>query len=191
MTATAIRLGEMIASISQSVIYPKPRILCFARDLRNISRYQAGNIIGKAWTRAATPTNATSGFRSTGIYPLDRNAIPEDYFLISDAATGQINTKQQQVNEDQVSKSKKSNNHRTTSPQPGTSTYNEPNPPQRSGEVDSFSPSKVLQSIWLVPVIPLTFSACKQSTQVLTSPEVIAKKKRLLANRNCQTKNRK
>ncbi|KAL3282536.1 hypothetical protein HHI36_005716, partial [Cryptolaemus montrouzieri] len=122
----------------------------------------AGNIIGKAWTQAATSTNATSGFRSTGIIPLDRNVIPEHYFFIFDAASGQINPKQQ-VNEDQAAKSNKSNDHRTTSPQPGTSRENEPNPAERSEEADSISPSKVLQEIRPVPVIHLTFSARKQS----------------------------
>ncbi|KAL3268708.1 hypothetical protein HHI36_007810 [Cryptolaemus montrouzieri] len=111
---------------------------------RNISRYQAGNIFGKAWTRADTSTNATSDFRSNGIYPLDRNAIPEHYFFISNAAPCQIKL-EQQVNEDQTAKSNKSNDHRTTSPQPETSRENEPNPAERSEDVDFISPSKVLQ----------------------------------------------
>ncbi|KAL3278320.1 hypothetical protein HHI36_013651 [Cryptolaemus montrouzieri] len=98
----------------------------------NISRYQAGNITGKAWTRAATPTNATSEYRSTGTYPSDRNAIPEHYFFISNAALGQINPEQQQVNEDQTAKSNKNNDHRTSSPLPETSRENELNPAERS-----------------------------------------------------------
>ncbi|KAL3288689.1 hypothetical protein HHI36_003122 [Cryptolaemus montrouzieri] len=39
----------------------------------------------------------------------------------------QINPKQQQVNGDQAAESNKSNDNRTTSPQPGTSRGNEPN----------------------------------------------------------------
>ncbi|KAL3268676.1 hypothetical protein HHI36_007779, partial [Cryptolaemus montrouzieri] len=105
---------------------------------RNISRYQAGNIVRKAWTRAATPTKTTLGFRSSGIYSLDLNAIPVYYFLISDTASGEINPKQQHVNEDQAAQSNKSNDHKTTSLQPGTSSENGTNPTERSEEVFSF-----------------------------------------------------
>lgn len=53
---------------------------------KKISRYNAGKLIRNAWIRAATPANALAGFRSSGIYPVDRNALPDTTFLISDTA---------------------------------------------------------------------------------------------------------
>lgn len=51
---------------------------------RKISRLQAGVLIGKAWTRAASIDTATAGFRATGIYPLNPSAVPDHFFSISD-----------------------------------------------------------------------------------------------------------
>lgn len=53
---------------------------------KKISRYNAGKLIRNAWIRAATPANALAGFRGSGIYPVDRNALPDTTFLISDTA---------------------------------------------------------------------------------------------------------
>ncbi|KAL3281882.1 hypothetical protein HHI36_005087 [Cryptolaemus montrouzieri] len=122
-------------------------------------------------------SNVTSGFRSTGIYRLDRNAIPEHHFSISDAASGQINPKQQ-VNEDQAAKSNRSNDHRTTSPQPGMSREIKPNPAERSEEVDS----KVLQEVQPVPVIPLN---------IFCSQTIIAKKDNILSESELPNKKQK
>lgn len=69
---------------------------------RNFSRYQVGKILGKAWMRAATAANAISGFKGTGIYPLDENAIPDHFFAIADKATGnadQNNVFREEINE--------------------------------------------------------------------------------------------
>lgn len=54
---------------------------------RKISRLVAGRLIGNAWTKAATTSNAISGFRACGIYPFDPSAIPEHFFAISDSST--------------------------------------------------------------------------------------------------------
>lgn len=53
---------------------------------KKISRYNAGTLIRNAWTRAATPSNAIGGFRGSGIYPLNPNALPDTVFIISDIA---------------------------------------------------------------------------------------------------------
>lgn len=55
---------------------------------KKISRYNAGTLIRNAWIRAATPANALGGFRGSGIYPVDPNALPDTTFLISDTALG-------------------------------------------------------------------------------------------------------
>ena len=58
---------------------------------KKISRYNAGRLIHNAWIRAATPANALGGFRGSGIYPVDPNALPDTTFLISDMALGSEN----------------------------------------------------------------------------------------------------
>ncbi|KAL3287968.1 hypothetical protein HHI36_002424 [Cryptolaemus montrouzieri] len=51
---------------------------------RKINRYVAGKLIGNAWARAATSSNAVNGFRACGIFPYNPSAIPDSYFAISD-----------------------------------------------------------------------------------------------------------
>ncbi|XP_018365006.1 PREDICTED: uncharacterized protein LOC108762485 [Trachymyrmex cornetzi] len=50
---------------------------------RNLTRYQLGPLVEKAWSKAATVENGCSGFSSTGIFPFNRHIIP-DIFAISD-----------------------------------------------------------------------------------------------------------
>lgn len=56
----------------------------FSHKERKINRYIAGKLIGNAWTRAATSSNAVNGFRACGIFPYNPSAIPDSYFAISD-----------------------------------------------------------------------------------------------------------
>lgn len=49
---------------------------------RKITRYQFGLLLSEAWVHAATTSNAISAFKSTGIFPFNRNAIPDDAFLV-------------------------------------------------------------------------------------------------------------
>ncbi|KAL3265293.1 hypothetical protein HHI36_009503 [Cryptolaemus montrouzieri] len=51
---------------------------------RKINRYIAGKLIGNAWARAATSSDAVNGFRACGIFPYNPSAIPDSYFAISD-----------------------------------------------------------------------------------------------------------
>lgn len=71
----------------------KPFKTFFAAETRNwvvshkerkINRLVAGKLIGNAWTRAASSSNAISGFRACGIYPFNPSAVPESFFAISD-----------------------------------------------------------------------------------------------------------
>lgn len=48
---------------------------------RKLTQYQVGPLICKAWNRSASVGNGTVGFKSTGIYPLDREAIPDHFFF--------------------------------------------------------------------------------------------------------------
>ena len=40
-----------------------------------INRFNFAQIFSTAWTRAMTPANIVAGFRSTGIFPLNRYAV--------------------------------------------------------------------------------------------------------------------
>lgn len=86
----------------------KPFKIFYAQETRNwmvkrenkerkISRLVAGRLIGNAWIRAATTSNAVSGFKACGIYPYKPAAIPEKFFAISDMSLN--NDFQQQQNE--------------------------------------------------------------------------------------------
>lgn len=48
----------------------------------NIS-LNCGHLIGKAWLQAATPFNAIGGFRGSGFFPLNPQAIPDSDFAIA------------------------------------------------------------------------------------------------------------
>lgn len=54
---------------------------------KKINRLAAGKLIGNAWIRAATPSNAISGFKACGIYPYNPASIPESFFAISDLSS--------------------------------------------------------------------------------------------------------
>ena len=45
----------------------------------NITRYNVCEVAGKAYTRAPSPENIQSGFRKTGIFPLNSEAIRMEY----------------------------------------------------------------------------------------------------------------
>lgn len=48
-----------------------------------VTIYQMADLIGKAWLKSATPTNIISGFKQSGIWPLDRNVFGSEMFLPS------------------------------------------------------------------------------------------------------------
>lgn len=54
------------------------------RPHHKITKFHFGSIFSKAWAKAATPVNVSSGFRATGIYPFNSNAIPDDAFAPSE-----------------------------------------------------------------------------------------------------------
>ncbi|KAJ8885332.1 hypothetical protein PR048_011529 [Dryococelus australis] len=53
---------------------------------RNVIRYQAGQLIGNAWKKAATAGNAVTGSEATGIFPLNPDAIPDHFYSISESS---------------------------------------------------------------------------------------------------------
>lgn len=50
---------------------------------RRITRMQFGELLSKAWAQSATAKNAVNGFRSTGVYPFNRKAIPDYAFRMT------------------------------------------------------------------------------------------------------------
>jgi hypothetical protein len=51
---------------------------------KKITRYHMARLIGFAWNEAACMDVDESAVESTGIYPLNRNRVPEYFFSISD-----------------------------------------------------------------------------------------------------------
>ena len=50
---------------------------------KTITIYKMGQLIGAAWAKASTPSNIMSGFRTSGIWPFNRNVFSDDDFLPS------------------------------------------------------------------------------------------------------------
>lgn len=48
---------------------------------KQITVHQLPEFASEAWTKASTPSNILSGFRSTGIWPINRNIFPDDAFV--------------------------------------------------------------------------------------------------------------
>lgn len=48
-----------------------------------LRREDFGNLLSIAWNRSATIQNGVTAFRSTGVYPLNKEAIPDHAFLLS------------------------------------------------------------------------------------------------------------
>ncbi|KAK3104222.1 hypothetical protein FSP39_025431 [Pinctada imbricata] len=51
-----------------------------ARVCNNINKWTFPPLVNKAWKAAMTPSNAVSGFKACGIYPVNRHAIPRSAF---------------------------------------------------------------------------------------------------------------
>jgi len=62
---------------------------------KKLNRYNLGQLIARAWIRATTPANAISGFRGSGIYPVNPNALSDTEFAISDIALGELAQEQE------------------------------------------------------------------------------------------------
>ncbi|EEB14449.1 conserved hypothetical protein [Pediculus humanus corporis] len=52
-----------------------------------LSYSQVGSLICKAWTKSALIVNGRNGFKTTGIYPLNKDALPDCLFSTSDSRT--------------------------------------------------------------------------------------------------------
>lgn len=50
---------------------------------RSVSIYEFRELVKQAFLSAMTPTNITSGFRATGIFPFNRDIFPEEDYAPS------------------------------------------------------------------------------------------------------------
>jgi len=64
---------------------------------KKLNRYNSGQLIARAWIRATIPANAISGFRGSGIYPVNPNALSDAEFAISDIALEELAQEQERV----------------------------------------------------------------------------------------------
>jgi hypothetical protein len=76
-----------------------------AKDHRVVTQFQIASLFGKAYLKASTMTTAISGFRATGIWPVDANIFKEHDFLASAATDIDLNvsvTDQQNISNDEL-----------------------------------------------------------------------------------------
>lgn len=67
---------------------------------RSITKQRFGDIFSTVWDKAVTPQNISSGFSSTGIYPFNPQAIPEEAFapsILTERPQLQDNQQQREV----------------------------------------------------------------------------------------------
>lgn len=155
---------------------------------RKLTRYQVGPLICKAWNKSATVGNGTSGFRSTGIFPFNRNIIPEHFFSISDNMDLETDVLQQPINQQIIPRNQgEPPNKRSKLPfnqQP--SRQNCPQPSTSKGISNSQStqetPSKYLHNISPVPLLRQG-KRSKKGAVMLTSPTNIRLIKEKVHNR--------
>lgn len=145
---------------------------------RRLTRYQVGPLICEAWEKSASVGNGTSGFKSTGIYPLDKNILPDYLFSVSDNliptnAGGGFSNPQSMANS-----SSSVSHERSSEPRPGCSK-------DSVREEPGGTPSKLLAEISPIPKLKedSSFRGKKNGAVVLTSTENRDKLKKRLAEK--------
>ncbi len=63
------------------------RLFMFANPGCVVSKFQFSSLFSQAWSKGMTINNVVSGFRSTGIYPFDRNAVLSKLPTSAEAST--------------------------------------------------------------------------------------------------------
>lgn len=146
---------------------------------KSFSRYHISKMIGDAWYKSAIPAIGLSGFRATGIYPYNPNAVPEHFFSISDAST---------INSDDNLQSIQNND--LPLPSTSTSSMNHNDQISQTSVVSQEeSPTKTLQVVSPLPVIHHKISKRKQNVKILTSDSHLATRKLFEEKKKSQEKN--
>lgn len=151
---------------------------------RRLNRLIFGKLLSEAWAKAATVKNGISGFRATGIIPLNPDVIPDHFFF------QQGNRQSFDTNEPRHS----TQSHGSVSPIPGTSRDQMPvctaditNASCSSTNLDrsvltedivdaedgaaniDVTPGKVLEEISPVPVIPQRVQRARKNSRALAA----------------------
>lgn len=77
-------LQHLDSSVFKSIkhhFYEQCRLWLIQNAGRRITRLSFGALLNKAWGKAETSENAIAGFKATGVYPLNLEAIPEYAFI--------------------------------------------------------------------------------------------------------------
>lgn len=180
---------------------------------RKLSRTIISILIGNVWGKAATVSNSVAGFRARGIHPYNPDAIPDHLFCIADNATST------NVEDRERSTPPECNTECNTTPintdiiseiernKPSTSRafvchtnavnvkdikmkYNVISRPEDATSTNQETPSKFLDEVHPIPVIPITTSKRKQKALELTSPENKSKKKSFCGKKKWQDQRR-
>ncbi|CAG4974913.1 unnamed protein product [Colias eurytheme] len=76
--------------------YEQCRLWLIHNPGRRISRLSFGALLSKAWGKAATSDNAIAGFKATGVYPFNPEAVP-DYAFSQEPTSHSTNISAKQV----------------------------------------------------------------------------------------------
>ena len=161
--------------------YKKETMAWVQHNKKSIKKVHAGTLIGNAWIKSATAENAINGFRATGIFPLNSDAIPEHFFSISNSSVSPASFSNVSNNGEHVSQETSSHddglhhllesNHRDESSiNPSTSQTEE------AVICSKETPTKHLHEISPVPVLEKKISKRKQSAKVLDKQFIKLKK---------------
>lgn len=131
----------------------------FSNKDRTLNRDVVGKLIGNAWKRAATVQNAISGFDATGIYPFNRNKIPDYFFEIHDNSVA--NNTQENLPQDFF---ENDDNYVFLFENENENISND-------GNVNDETPSKFLHEVAPVPMIPINQSKRKMSARILVDSD--------------------
>jgi hypothetical protein len=149
-------------------------------EKQKITRLQFCKLLCHASSRAATTATGAAGCRATGILPLERSAIPDHAFVLSESSSCIDHPHEPE--------------QRSTSPQPSKSTSSNDyaqSPTESNDHVNAPpTPNNVLQQVSPIPQIPkVTHSRRKQTATVLTDDDFISEKKIKASSRNHKVKN--
>lgn len=146
---------------------------------RRITRLQFGALLNQAWGKAASVENAISGFRATGVVPLNQGAIPNYAFCDNTSASIQHRSTPTMANPDNTSYSNVfATNTASTSFLNQTAVPSTSEAPQAISNTDVMTPSKLLKQISPLPQkLAETRKRAKQVGTLLTSKEHIDMRK--------------
>lgn len=162
---------------------------------RKIGRLQFGELLYKAWTQAATTKNGISGFKATGVVPLDRTVIPEHAFMSLQTENIGIECRQKNISSMTTSGTESNKNgippqHYSildennmtpiTSITDGPVTAIDPNcqpTTSSSNMTEKPTPTKILNKVSPLPKMQITKSKRKQFCKNLTDVGFISEQK--------------